>query len=123
MESESMVSSKIVEELRVRTIKNFMDVLILTELKNGSLSGYDLIAVIHRRFDILLSPATVYAKVYSLERDGLIKGSFTQQKRVFELTDKGEQNIKVILKANEKIQNVLRNVLLLNATEQSPTPT
>ena len=118
-----MASSKIVEELCMRTVKNFMDVLILTELKNGSLSGYDVIAVIHRRFGILLSPATVYTKLYSLERDGLIKGSFTQRKRVFELTDKGEQNIKVILKANEKIQNVLRNVLLLNATEQSPTPT
>jgi len=61
--------------------------------------------------------------LYSLERDGLIKSIGNQQKRVYVLTEKGEQDIKVITKANEEIQNLLRNIALLNATQQSPMHT
>jgi len=111
------------EKLRRRMIKNFMDVLILTEMKTRSLSGYDVISLIHRRFDVLVSSGTVYSLLYSLERDGLIKGIENRGKRVYVLTERGEQDIKVIARANEEIQNFLRNISLLNATQQSPTPT
>jgi len=108
--------SKLVEKLRKRVIQNFMDILILTEMKKGSLSGYDVIALLHRRFGILLSSGTVYSLLYSLERDGLIKGVWNQRKRVYALTEKGEQNMQVITKANQEIQNFLKNISLLNAT-------
>jgi DNA-binding PadR family transcriptional regulator len=108
--------SKLVEKLRKRVIQNFMDILILTEMKKSSLSGYDVIALLHRRFGILLSSGTVYSLLYSLERDGLVKGAWNQRKRVYALTEKGEQNMQVITKANEEIQNFLRNISLLNAT-------
>jgi len=111
-------SSKLAEKLRKRAIQNFMDILVLTEMKKGSLSGYDVISLIHQKFGILLSSGTIYSLLYSLERDGLIKGAWNQRKRVYELTEKGEQNIKVITKANQEIQNFLRNIALLNSTQQ-----
>jgi len=111
-----LTSSKLVEKLRKRVIQNFMDILVLTEMKKGSLSGYDVIGLIHQKFGILLSSGTIYSLLYSLERDGLIKGVWNQRKRVYELTEKGEQNIKVITKANNEIQNFLKNISLLNAT-------
>jgi len=110
-----MTSSKLVEKLQRRAIQNFMDILILTEIKKGSLSGYDVIAFIHKRFGILMSSGTVYSLLYSLERDGLIRGVWNQRKRVYVLAEKGEQNIKVITEANKEIQNFLRNISLLNA--------
>jgi len=103
---------KTTEKLRRRTIKSFMDIFILTELKNKSMSGYDAISHIHKRFGILMSSGTVYNLLYSLERDGLIKGIWNQRKRVYILTEKGEQNIKVITKANEKIQKFLKDMSL-----------
>lgn len=109
------MSQKIVEKLRKRIIKNFMDILILTELKNSPISGYDVISHIHTRFDILVSSGTVYSLLYSLERDGLIQGVWNQRKRVYTLTEKGEQNMKVITKANEEIQSLLRNMLLFKS--------
>jgi len=118
-----MSSSNILEKLHRRAIKNFMDILVLTEIKKRSLSGYDVLAHIHKRFGILVSSGTVYSLLYSLERDGLIKGVWNQRKRVYSLTEKGEQNIKVITKANKEIQNCLKNISLLNATQQSKTPT
>lgn len=109
-------SSKLVDKLRKRVIQNSMDILVLTEMKRGSLSGYDVIGLIHQKFGILLSSGSIYSLLYSLERDGLIKGTWNQRKRVYELTEKGEQNIKAITKANEEIQNFLRNISLLNAS-------
>jgi len=111
-----MASSKLVEKLHKRIIQNFMDILILTEMRKSSLSGYDIIGLIHQRFGILLSSGTVYSLLYSLERDGWIKGAWNQRKRVYELTEKGEQNIKLITKANGEIQNFLKNISLLNAS-------
>ena len=110
-----MATSKLTEKLRKRVIQNFMDILILTEMKKGSLSGYDVIGIIHRRFGVLMSSGTVYS-LLSLERDGLIKGVWNQRKRLYVLSDKGEQNIKTITKASEEIQNLLKNITLLNAT-------
>ncbi len=99
------MSSEIVEKLKKRTLQNFMDILILAEMKKGSLSGYDVIGLVHKKFGVFVSSGTVYSLLYSLERDGLIKGVWNDRKRVYELSEKGEQNIEVITKANEEIQN------------------
>lgn len=115
-----MSSSKFPEKLRERVIKNFMDILVLTEIEKGSLSGYDVINLVHRRFGVLVSSGTVYSLLYSMERDGLIKGIWNKRKRVYTLTEEGEQNIKVITKANGEIQSFLRNILRLNASQQLP---
>lgn len=106
------------ENLRKRVIQNSLDILVLTEIKKRQLSGYDVIAFIHQRFGIMMSSGTVYSLLYSLERDDLIRGVSNQRKRVYELTEKGEQSIKVITKANEEIQNFLRNILVLNTIPQ-----
>jgi len=111
-----MSSLQLAEKLRKRVIQNFMDILVLTEMKKGSLSGYDVIGLIHQKFGTLMSSGTGYSLLYSLERDGLIKGVWNQRKRVYVLAEKGEQNIKVITDANKEIQNFLRNISLLNAS-------
>jgi len=94
-----------------RIIKNFLDVLVLAELRNGPMSGYDVIAFIHNKFRLLVSSGTVYSLLYSLERDGLIAGSWSQRKRVYKLTDTGEETIKAILNANDKIQYLMTSLL------------
>jgi len=114
------VSSEIVERLKKRTFQNFMDLLILVEMKKeGSLSGYDVIGLVHKKFDLLVSSGTVYSLLYSLERDDLIKGAWNNRKRVYELSEKGERNIEIITKANDEFQNFLRNLSLLNVNSHA----
>jgi DNA-binding PadR family transcriptional regulator len=92
-------------------VKSFMDVLILVMLENSSsVSGYDVIAHIHKKFGILVSSGTVYSLLYSLERDGLIKGMWKQRKRVYTLAEKGEQAVKTILSASDKVHVFLENI-------------
>ena len=85
------MATKIVENLRRRTIKTFMDMLILAELQQKPLSGYDIISLVHKRFNFLVSSGTVYSLPYSLERKGLVNADMDQRKRVYTLTDKGEK--------------------------------
>lgn len=99
------------EKLRKRVIKSFMDIIIISKLKDGSMSGYDIISHIHKRFGILMSPGTVYNLMYSLERNGLIKGVQNQRKTVFILTEQGEQRIKTIAKSNGRVEGFLRTML------------
>ena len=111
------MSSEIVERLERRALQNFMDIIMLAEMKKeGSLSGYDVMGLIHKKFGVLMSSGTVYSLLYSLEREGLIKGVWNHRKRVYELSEKGEQNIKVITKANGEIQNFIRNISTLGTT-------
>jgi DNA-binding PadR family transcriptional regulator len=104
-------TSAVLKQMNRRIIKNFLDVLILAELRNGSMSGYDVIAYIHNKYRLLVSSGTVYSLLYSLERDGLIAGAWNQRKRVYKLTDKGEETIKAIMSANDKIQLLMSSLL------------
>jgi len=99
---------EILEGLRERTIKNFIDLLILAELNNGhTISGHDVINTIHNNFHIRISPGTVYSAIYFLERNGLIEGILKRRKRVYRLTDKGKETIQTTQKLYEKIQTLV----------------
>jgi DNA-binding PadR family transcriptional regulator len=106
--------SKIVENLRRRTIKTFMDMLILAELQEKPLSGYDIISLIHRRFNVLVSSGTVYSLLYSLERKGLVTADMDHRKRVYTLTEKGEQTLETVGRANGEINGLVHNLISSN---------
>jgi len=104
-------TSTVLRDMHRRIIKNFLDILVLAELRNGPMSGYDVIAFIHNKFRLLVSSGTVYSMLYALERDGLIAGVWNQRKRVYKLTEKGEETIKAIMSANDKIQYLMASLL------------
>jgi DNA-binding PadR family transcriptional regulator len=64
--SNGRLESKVLKKMHERIIKNFMDIIIMTELRNGALSGYDVISYIHNKFNLLVSSGTVYSLLYSL---------------------------------------------------------
>jgi DNA-binding PadR family transcriptional regulator len=103
--------SKIVENLRRRAIKTFMDMLILAELQNKPLSGYDIIGLIHQRFNVLVSSGTVYSLLYPLERKGLVTADLETRKRVYTLTDKCKQTLETVGRANGEINGLVQNLI------------
>ena len=109
------LEGKILKKMHERIIKNFMDIIILAELRNGPLSGYDVISFIHNRFHLLVSSGTVYSLLYSLERNCLIEGTWNERKRVYRLTEKGEKTIDTILSANDKIRNFITGLLKVSS--------
>ncbi len=108
---DDMESFRVLRNMHRRIIRNFMDVLILAELRSGPMSGYDFIAYINDKFHLLMSSGSVYSILYSLERQGLITGVQNQRRRVYRLTEKGEQTIKAIVDSNNRMGHCM-SVLL-----------
>mgnify|MGYP001047341965 CR=1 FL=1 len=110
------LEGKVLKKMHERIIKNFMDIIILAELRNRSMSGYDVISFIHDKFYLLVSSGTVYSLLYSLERNGLIDGTWSERKRVYNLTEKGRKTINMILSANNKIKNFVTSLLKVQSS-------
>lgn len=106
------MKSNIKERLHRRIIKEFMDILILSELARVPMSGYDIIKFIRRRFGILVSSGTVYSILYSMEREGMIAGIASDRKRIYRITENGEQSIRSIRRLNGETINLVKNILL-----------
>jgi len=116
MLSSGRLEGQILKKMHERIIKNFMDIIIMTELRNGSLSGYDVISYIHNKFNLLVSSGTVYSLLYSLERNGLVEGVWDERKRVYKLTEKGEKTIDVLLNTSDKVKGFMANILKTQST-------
>jgi len=106
------LESEILRKMNIRIIKSFMNIVILGQLRNKPMSGYDVIEFIHRKFHVLVSSGTIYSTLYSMKRDGLIECMWGQSKRVYILTDKGEETIKAILNLREKILGLMVNLFI-----------
>ena len=113
-EEETVSKVEILSEMRERAVRSFLDVIILIILLNQNvpMGGYDVIGFIHRKFDILLSSGTVYSFLYTLERDGLIKGVDSRRKRVYMLTEKGKSKIESVLEAKPRILESIEELFI-----------
>lgn len=111
MSVNNVSESKILDDLNERMVKSFLDIVIMEKLKTESLSGYDFIAFINKRFNMLISAGTVYSLLYALERKQLIEGSGEERRRTYKLTEKGKATIDIILKENHQIQGFMANIL------------
>lgn len=76
-----------------------MGIIISAELRNGPLSGYDVVSFIHNKFHLLVS-----------------SGTWNERKRVYQLTEKGRKTIETILSANDKIKNFITGLLKVQST-------
>jgi DNA-binding PadR family transcriptional regulator len=101
----------IIKKMRERVIKTFLDAIIMSELQNGPLSGYDVISYIHNKYGYLVSSGTVYSLLYSLESNNLVEGIWIDRKRTYKLTSKGAKTIQSILSSHEKIKSFLSTIL------------
>ena len=111
----------VVNTIYERLLKEFMDILIMAKMREGETSGYDILTYFHQKFDLLVSPGTVYSVLYSMERNGLTKARGVDRKRIYTLTPKGEATIKAIRESSGVLENFLTR--LLKGNEPIPNRT
>jgi len=85
---------KIEDKMKIRLIKEFLDLLILRRLMDAPSSGHDLMQFIIRKYMVYLSPGIIYSTLYSLEREGFVEAKSHVKKRVYSISGKGESLIK-----------------------------
>jgi len=103
--------ARIIKKMHERVIKTFMDTIIMSELQNGPISGYDVISYIHNKFGFLVSSGTVYSLLYSLERNDLVEGVWIERKRIYKLTERGTKTIQTILNSHNNIKSFMTTIL------------
>ena len=90
-------------------VKSFLDIIVLSMLKGSPSHGYGIIADIHKRFDVLLSPGTLYPLLYSLEKQGLITIELDGRRKNYLLTEKGTlQANRVISTYSSQMRDILK---------------
>ena len=105
------MENKCIKQMRRRIVKNFLDTIFLAELKKAQpQSAYALMNLVHRKFGFLISAGTVYALLYSMERKDLVIGELTENKRIYRLTQKGNETINIILKAKKEVFQYAKTV-------------
>jgi len=93
-----------------RILRSFIDILILTELEKSSLSGYDITGLINDRFGIFISPGTVYNTLHTLETKNFIEGKWQDKKRVYKISNKGKEFLKVLREHKNEILSLLEEI-------------
>lgn len=111
------MESELFREMQRMIVKNFLDILILMELRKHYLSGYDVMRLLHRKLSVMLSSGTIYSRLYNLERNKLIEGMEiegvkTKKKRVYRLTEEGEKTVKAFLELKDKMLDFIINLFI-----------
>jgi DNA-binding PadR family transcriptional regulator len=106
------LEGQILKEMRRKIVVDFLDNIILANLMHSKgLSGYEIIELIHRKFDFMISPGTVYSVLYSMERKELLRGTMNAAKRTFTLTPQGETAIDVVLRSQNETLSFIRSLI------------
>ncbi|MBI2185070.1 MAG: PadR family transcriptional regulator [Thaumarchaeota archaeon] len=98
-------------KIRTRSVKNALDLIILLSLNQTTLTGYEVMSLVHRNLNTLLSPGTIYPVLNHLERQGLIISSETGRKKIYLQTRLCKEILASIMQAFEGDQRVILKFL------------
>ena len=106
------LEAEILSQIHKRIVKNFLDIVILMELRKHPMSGYDAISFVHNKFHMLLSSGTIYSNLYLLERNGLVRGKRVKRRMVYTLTEQGKETVKAFLNSKDKILGMMLDLFI-----------
>jgi DNA-binding PadR family transcriptional regulator len=75
------------------TIENLW-IYILSLLKKGSIYGWEIPKMIEKNFGFKPGKITPYRVLYRLERTGFVKSKIENRRRVYQITEKGKEELK-----------------------------
>jgi len=105
---------KLYEDTSVeRFVKDYLDIVVLALIASKPMCGIDIQAIVHRKFNVLLSPGTIYPLLHRLKKEGLLECEYKVKKKVYKPAKGNEVNIQNILDkhrlANEFLNGFLKS--------------
>ncbi len=76
-----------------RSLKAFLDLVILRLLSQHCMSSYEINKTLTNEFHVMIDPSTIYSKLYTLEKEGQTQRVEGRVGKVYELTEQGQQTI------------------------------
>lgn len=69
-------------EFRGNFTQEKIENIVLSLSQQHPVCGYDIIKIVFQRFNVLLSPGTIYPLLYSLEEKGVLKAEVKGSRRI-----------------------------------------
>jgi len=82
------------ERLQKSNTKENLWIYILFLLLKKNLYGWEIPKIIEKEFDFKPGKITPYRVLYRLEKDGFVKSKMEQRRRIYQITKKGEEELK-----------------------------
>lgn len=82
------------ERLQKSNTKENLWLYILFLLKKRRLYGWEIPRIIEKEFNFKPGKITPYRVLYRLEKDGFVKSKMEQRRRIYQITKKGEEELK-----------------------------
>jgi DNA-binding PadR family transcriptional regulator len=102
----------VLRQAEMAIARSFLDYMLLSMLrKNGGLNGHEIIDLIRSKVDVSLNCGMAYSSLCLLELKGLINSEWVKGKKVYKLTNQGEQTLDIIIGAKEQLVNFAGSVL------------
>lgn len=106
------MESELLMQMNERIVKDFLDMLILMELKRGSLSYIELASIFSKRFGEIVDFSLIDSTLDFLEKKELITSRKAKGGKVYALTMKGEEKVRAFLNSKDKILGLLLNLFI-----------
>ena len=82
------------ERLQKSNTKENLWLYILFLLLKKNLYGWEIPRIIEKEFNFKPGKITPYRVLYRLEKDGFVKSKMEQRRRIYQITKKGEEELK-----------------------------
>jgi len=106
------VDSELLMQMNKRIVKDFLDILILIELKRDSLNYRKLANIFHKRFGEIVDFTLIDSNLKFLEKEELITNRTVKNKKFYALTTKGEEKVKAFQNSKNKILGLFLNLFI-----------
>ena len=86
-----VVKFQLEPSVRERSLRAFLDLAIVRVLAQHSMSGYEVTKALTKELGVMIGPSTIYSKLHTLEKHGLIKCVKGRSGNIYSLTERGQQ--------------------------------
>jgi hypothetical protein len=100
-----------------RLVREYLDIVILALVAGKPLCGTDIMDIVHRNFNVLLSPGTIYPLLHKLKKEGLLECECNIKKKVYKPAKGSEVQIRDILDGHLMANEFLSGFVKSNTSE------
>jgi DNA-binding PadR family transcriptional regulator len=109
--AESLDRAGLPAESVQRFVKDELESIVLALVLREPMCGTDIIKTIHSKFNVLLSPGTIYPLLHDLEKKGLLKCEYGVKTKTYRPMEGEEEKIRKMLEEHVKASRFLTKFL------------
>jgi DNA-binding PadR family transcriptional regulator len=116
--AESLDRAGLPAESVQRFVKDELESIVLALTLREPMCGTDIIKTIHSKFNVLLSPGTIYPLLHDLEKKGLLKCEYGVKTKTYKPMEGAEEKIRGMLEEHLKASRFLSRFLQVTGASE-----